>query len=318
MESSETQKPRIGILTLTPTSHVHKYVAEGKYKVNKGSIGKSEIQDVLEVATFIDLNYINYAKLGGMEPVPLLLDDTEEETLAQLETLNGVLLTGGAEIMYDVMEFQSDKATHYQRRVRFLLEQTKRINDSGRYFILYAICLGYESLLSAENNNKCMLKTVDHQVKAYKGNQLLKGAETTRFCSYLAQDVDLLEQPINYFYHKYGVLLEDFYECEGLSEKMQAFSYIPLDNGFNVLTGAEYKDYPIYLVLFHPEKVQPIGDTALDEKRKYLQEKLTKYINIEIKRAGASYYKGPIRQPVLELEFPGHYGVRYLYIKEKS
>ena len=313
--SIETKKPRIGVLSLTPTKLVQTYVQEGDYLSKINSMPRSEIPSIVDRATYIDVNYINYIKLGGMEPVPLLLDDSEEETLAQLETLNGVLLTGGAERMYSTMEFQSDTATHYQRRVRFLLEQAKRINDSGRYFILYAICLGYESLLSAENDNKNMLRIVDHQVKAYKSNTLIKGAKDTKFGRYLKKHLYLLEKPINYFYHKYGVLLEDFYQNEKLTDKMRPFSYIPLDNGFNVLTGVEYKDYPIYLVLFHPEKIKHVENFSLEVKRIYLKRQLARFIKNQIRKAGTTLFDGSRKLPVLRLKFSKSYGSLDFYTK---
>lgn len=309
----KSQAFHIGVLTLSPTSLINTYVKDHKYTAEPSNLSSTEVEEMVHQSTFIDINYLNFVRLGNMVPVPILLYSSEEETVHQLESLNGIILTGGAESMYTNMEFQSETSTHYQQRILFLLNHIKKINDSGRYFFIFSICLGYESTLSAQNNNKNMLKVVDHQVKTYKPQILIKDAESTLFGSYLGKDIELLQEPIHYFYHKYGVLLEDFYEYKNISEEMRPLSFIHLDNGYNVLTCAEYISYPFFLFLSHPEKIEPIADETMEIKRLLWQNRVAKFMRYILERHGCIEYESKVLDPGLVLGFHNNFGTRYFY-----
>lgn len=79
-----------------------------------------------------------------------------------MEELDGILLTGGANL-FDLKEFtikgkeyfridKNSNNTYYLNLVSKILEKAKEINDEGRTFIVYGICLGFQGIILSESH----------------------------------------------------------------------------------------------------------------------------------------------------------------------
>lgn len=60
-----------------------------------------------------------------------------------MKKINGVILPGGGEILQDI----DDNLTKYYGIIDFIIQEGKKINDSGNYFPIFGTCLGFEGMI---------------------------------------------------------------------------------------------------------------------------------------------------------------------------
>ena len=85
-----------------------------------------------DYTSYIMADYAQFLEGSGARVVPIVDTETDEETLKKLSQLNGVLLPGGA------------PGKSYKAKAKFVYEQAIQLNDSGTYFPLFGICMGFE------------------------------------------------------------------------------------------------------------------------------------------------------------------------------
>ena len=76
--------------------------------------------------------YVTFMESAGARVVPFLSTDSEADTLAKLEKVNGILFPGG----------DGDYLTVGDQIYKSLIEK----NDSGEFYPLWGTCLGFENL----------------------------------------------------------------------------------------------------------------------------------------------------------------------------
>lgn len=59
----------------------------------------------------------------------------------KMSEINGLIFTGG-----DIDLYVNGSMADYTKVVKFVVEETKRINDKGEIFPLWGICQGHEAL----------------------------------------------------------------------------------------------------------------------------------------------------------------------------
>jgi gamma-glutamyl hydrolase len=76
--------------------------------------------------------YVRFMQSAGARVIPIRYDESEEETLEKMSKINGILMPGGG--------------GDYMDKGKFISDQVRRINDAGKFFPLWATCLGFERL----------------------------------------------------------------------------------------------------------------------------------------------------------------------------
>jgi gamma-glutamyl hydrolase len=182
--------------------------------------------------------YVKWVELSGAAVTVIPYDLPAAEMKKALDAVKGLVLPGGA---------VENKRTHsdaqraaYWRSMRFAFEYAKAVNDAGRYFPVFGICLGLETLFMLESGDPMLdewpvaaftnltFSRNKTRMKAALPNVLTKHAKTT---------------PCVQQNHQFGV------KTRRLRRSMVAVS---TEGEFvNML---EFKKYPFYAVMWHPEK----------------------------------------------------------------
>lgn len=95
-----------------------------------------------------------------MEPVLIEYHQEVDKITSQMNFLDGILIPGG-ETLFEMETFKHKKrkyfrvrknAEHkYLDRITSILQKAKDINNEGRVFVVYAICLGFQAILITES-----------------------------------------------------------------------------------------------------------------------------------------------------------------------
>lgn len=210
----------------------------------------------------LNVNYEPYLNLQGIDAVPLLFTDPTEIMIEKMKSLDGVLLTGGGNIIglvpfmrHGMQFFKVDPAESgpYLFKVKAIVDAVKKLNGSGRYFPLYAICLGYETLLITESDYKYPIGFV-HQRNTTSKINFTRGKSRLKSLFTASEARDLEATPLMFFYHELGFLSADFLDFENLLDNY----VIVAENMVGVygveVAAVEHKTLPIFGLQFHPEK----------------------------------------------------------------
>lgn len=84
--------------------------------------------------TYIMKSYVDSVEAVGARVVPLIVGESEEETISKLKKLNGVIFPGGDG---DYLEYG-----------RFVFKTLKDMNDNGTFYPVWGTCMGYENIVS--------------------------------------------------------------------------------------------------------------------------------------------------------------------------
>lgn len=87
-----------------------------------------------------------------MEPILIEFHQDINKILNAMNYLDGILLPGG-ETLFEMDSFEHQNKTffrikknvnqEYLSRVKAIIKKAKEINEEGRVFVVYAICLGF-------------------------------------------------------------------------------------------------------------------------------------------------------------------------------
>jgi gamma-glutamyl hydrolase len=182
--------------------------------------------------------YVQWIESSGAEATVIPYDLPEAQLKTALDAVKGLVLPGGA---IENKETHTDaQRAAYWRSMRFAFEYAKAVNDAGRYFPVFGICLGLETLF--------ILESGDHKLDDWPVFKF-KHLSFSRNKSRLKQALPFMllkkarAAPCVQHTHKFGV------KTRRLRRSMVAVS--TEGDYVNML---EFKKYPFYAVMWHPEK----------------------------------------------------------------
>ena len=175
-------------------------------------------------------------------------------------------------------------------------------------------CLGAQAMLVNADNNNNILKYTDNRFEYHNSNILIDNKDNTRIVDFFGPFMDLFQQPIHYFNHKWSVTLTDFYSNDNLANTITPLAYSTDKNGEKILSLAEYKKYPFFITMFHPEKSFPLKTKIQDDMRKKVQVMMSDLLYYTVTKE--SYLISEFRgvSPFAVLEFDKELGTRNFYI----
>lgn len=171
---------------------------------------------------------------------------TEDQLENLFNSINGVLLPGGAVSIYD---------SPYERTGKTLFNLAKQANDAGDIFPIWGTCLGFELLCQLVAYDKHVMSSVDgvdfsvplNFSEGYKSSRLFRSA-LDEIITYLKT------KDVTYNHHHYGLTTETYSRDKNLNKFYSCLSTNRGKKGKQFVSTIEAYNYPIFGVQWHPEK----------------------------------------------------------------
>lgn len=202
-------------------------------------------------STYLAASYVKIVESGGARVVPIRYDYPRKELDLLMNSLNGIVLTGG----FVSLNPQEAKSSVYTDTIKYLFAKAKELNDKGQYFPIWATCLGMQQISIIVSEDPDFLDHFDSQNYIVPLN-FTDDARDSRFFSGMSDQMyDYLGTQVTTMNnHQFGVPPAKFHA----NEKMSSFFKILSTNndrvGNEFVSTMEGRDYPFYLFQWHPEK----------------------------------------------------------------
>lgn len=197
--------------------------------------------------SYIAASYVKDIESAGARvvPIPITYDRSLVEEL--FRCVNGLLLPGGGAKLQESQYFQNAK---------IFFELAIEANKNGNFFPIWGTCLGFEAIPIIVAGTRDVLTANKALDKAIP----IKFTEEASSCR-LYRDLSptllkaLESENITYHWHKYGFYPEIFGKNEKLSDMFKVLSTSVDDESEEPFVSSyEAREYPIYGVMWHPEK----------------------------------------------------------------
>lgn len=189
--------------------------------------------------------------------IPYNLEKVELRVL--LESLNGVLFTGGDIDMY--------KPHPYFTTAKFIYDYVKDVNNKGKYYPLWGTCQGFQLMVNFEIgdstiyhcnfNSRNISLPLEFTSEAMKGKMF--GADSVPESIYKIYQSDNITANIHYC----GFYPEDWDKSEKLKSFYRVISTNKDIDGKPFISTIEALNYPMYGAQWHPERPQFEFDPTL-------------------------------------------------------
>lgn len=291
-------KKRFGILSLPLTDNIKTHLRE---KLIAKGTSKHDIESILANLSQYYFTYLRYLKEVGLDAEPIYFNDTNEAILHQMSKLDGVLLTGG-DTLYELYKMEDRVEAEYYKvnrqaeneylmKIRMMLNRAKEINDSGRSFEIYGICLGLQGIILTESD-------WDIPVAYVNRNNIMDGV--LLYDQSAAHRHDLTEDEIQilhdanfmFYYHNYGFSVEDFKADPRLHDNYTIDAIYKVKGHGDCVGMIKHKKYPFTAVQFHPEKMLYEESKHFQIASNYLAKKLIYKLSTVLNKGHFSYTEG--------------------------
>ena len=183
--------------------------------------------------TYVAASYIKLIEAGGGRAVPLIADMPEEDLRKVIQSINGVILSGG----------DGDLAnSHYERVARMVYEYSiKKLDEEGEHWPILGICRGSQILPVITAKKDFLVHTfsknysipLDFYKKEYKKSRLFghapDGIIQTLKKRPITINAHLYSLPTKYMLFNH--VLTDFYRIISLNKDMQGVEFVSTYEG---------------------------------------------------------------------------------------
>jgi len=230
------QKPIIGILSTPSDLHEHYSPLEFSYIKN---------------------SYAEFIEAAGGEAIAIPWDLPEAQLINLLESINGVLFTGGDATLWEHDYEEEDVVfSNFTKRAIFVLNYVIHLNDKGIHYPLFGICQGHEIISMGVAGNHEIIDYYRHPGQLDTVNILAAGKESRMFGGMIEEAAEFMRQERSVFYnHRFGFNMSLLEENEKLNNFFMITAKGADDNGKEFIAAMEAKEYPIFTVQYHPERV---------------------------------------------------------------
>jgi len=236
ISSPTLQKPVIGILS-TPSDFHNIYNPE-EFSYIKGA-------------------YAEFLEAADATPIGIPWDLPERDLVRVLNSINGILFTGGDASLWEFDVDANDMLfSNFTKRTAFILKHAISLNDRGIHFPVYGICQGHEVILMGLVGK---VNVIDHFVHPGQLDTVeitSEGRSSRMFANMPDHLTEFIKDRRSMFYnHRYGFNSSLHEDHEVVNEFFKVTAKGVDDNGKEFIAAMEAKDYPIYTVQYHPERV---------------------------------------------------------------
>ncbi|XP_065204851.1 gamma-glutamyl hydrolase-like [Planococcus citri] len=198
-------------------------------------------------SSFIAASYVKAVESSGARVVPVVINKPESYYRNILNSVNGLVLPGGA-------TFPGDGNPYYDS-VKMVYKIAKEMNENGTTFPILGVCLGYEFMLIVANNDNNILKrcNVTHENLPIKFHSpYFQSTLFSRLSTRQAHTLQYLNSTVNF--HRWCAHVTDF-DNSNLNQDWRITSTSTSLNNTEFIASVEHKKYPFFAIQFHPEKV---------------------------------------------------------------
>lgn len=233
--SDSLHKPIIGILS-TPSDFRNLYDPK-EFSYIKGAYGE-------------------FIEAADATAVGIPWDLPERDLISVLDSINGILFTGGDATLWEG-DFDTEDLmfSNFTKRTAFILRYAIQLNDKGIYFPVYGICQGHEVIVMGLAGKPHVIDHYVHPGQLDTVEITPEGLTSRMFRNMPDRLVEFIKDKRSMFYnHRYGFnsslinnpLINEFFKVTARGVD---------DNGKEFIAAMEARDYPIYTVQYHPERV---------------------------------------------------------------
>jgi gamma-glutamyl hydrolase len=207
--------------------------------------------------SYIKTTYPEFVAAGGANSIPIPWDLEKEQFYTLLDSVNGVLLTGGmAELWATHPGTGARRHSDYQLRVNEIVAYSIAQKKKGISFPIWGVCQGFEAVTIAVTNDPYLMDIFLH--KSVLGEvTFTPAAKTSRmFSAYTEEDFEYVQShPTFLFGHMYGINTSVPTLYPSLGPKNYVVTGTTKDtNGKEFISAMESIDYPIFIYMMHPER----------------------------------------------------------------
>lgn len=196
---------------------------------------------------YIAASYVKFLESAGARVVPVMIDQTLEEYRTLFNSINGILLPGGAVSLV---------SSGYARAAKIFYDLAIEAKQKGDYFPVWGTCLGFEQLayLTVDNLNKTVLTRTNTTAVSLPLNFTQDAKGSRMFKDFPVELMEALAtEPLTDNSHTWSVTTETYNTLEELKKFYKVIS-TNSDGKIEFISTMEAYDYPIYAVQWHPEK----------------------------------------------------------------
>jgi anthranilate/para-aminobenzoate synthase component II len=235
----------------------------------------STYPEVREYSSFIQESVVSFLESAGARVVPLILGESQDVTRKKLDGCSGVLFPGGGD-------------EGYRDFGRFIWDYLIKVNDEGKYYPLFGICLGFEYMASyASDRGWGVLSPLTAKHTSLPLEFL--PVESEMFTELGEKRLLFEKHAVSQNYHSWGISPQTFLEDEGLSAMFYptSISY-STDTNKPFIASMESARYPFSGVQFHPEK--PVGKFVEGEGTNH------SWVSVQLNRYFADHFVNKARR----------------------
>jgi len=204
-----------------------------------------EDKDFLEYSSFVADSHIQWFEGVSHVLIPYTLPHSEIKKY--LEHISILYIPGGRLGNYNEKQFVDS--------VRFLVKEIKKINEQGTYLPIWAICLGFQTMLQVDNQklkHNVLLDKFDSRLGYLTNLNHINDSKMKRF--FKPTEITQLETNIDKLHnHGLGITRKKLVEAE-LHHDYNIVHMNVDRNGRPFISTIEHKRFPFYGFQWHPEK----------------------------------------------------------------
>ena len=197
--------------------------------------------------------YVYWLEQAGANVIAVPYNLKDENLAALMTQINGLLLPGG-----HILSTQDSLYPFYEKKVNYIIDLAKKINDDGTFFPLFGTCMGYLQIINNLTNWRGDLFVARnweqsrklHFVKGFSSN-----GESNARDIFVPKDIKNYEkEKLTYFNDKFAISYDSFMSNSFYTDNFNpvAFYY---KRHVKLLAMVEAKNYPFIATQFHPEKI---------------------------------------------------------------
>jgi len=207
--------------------------------------------------SYIKDMYVDFVIAADAIPIAIPWDLPVRDMVTILNSVNGLLFTGGDTSLWEYDANANEMLfSNFTKRVAFIVDQVMKMNDRGVHFPIYGVCQGHQVIPLAVFGKPSAIDHFLHYGQLDTLDFPIEGKESRMFRNMPNHLFSFLNSKKSmYFNHKYGFnasvleeqkILEDFFFITAKGTD---------DNGKEFIAALEAKNYPIYTVQYHPERI---------------------------------------------------------------